>query len=78
MDFQNQSEMPKVYHSCDVLVLPSQGPGETWGLAVNEAMASGKAVLVSDKCGCYPDLVQDNINGFVFKSNDQRMTWQKK
>ncbi len=46
------------------------GPGETWGLAVNEAMACSRAVLVSDKCGCYPDLIQDNINGFVFKSDD--------
>ena len=71
MDFQNQSEMPAIYQTGDVLVLPSQGPGETWGLAVNEAMASGKAVLVSNKCGCAVDLVQDGINGYVFESNNK-------
>ncbi|RZK39362.1 MAG: glycosyltransferase, partial [Pedobacter sp.] len=51
MDFQNQTQMPAVYQACDLFCLPSQGPGETWGLAVNEAMACGKAVLVSDKVG---------------------------
>ena len=60
--------MPSVYKSADVFVLPSGGPGETWGLAVNEAMAAGKPVLVSDKCGCAPDLVDDGVNGFVFKN----------
>ncbi|MEP6951274.1 MAG: glycosyltransferase family 4 protein [Ginsengibacter sp.] len=71
IDFQNQSKMPEIYQTCDVLVLPSQGPGETWGLAVNEAMASGKAVLVSNKCGCAADLIQEGINGYVFESNNK-------
>jgi glycosyltransferase involved in cell wall biosynthesis len=62
--FQNQSRMPVVYRLGDVFVLPSRGPGETWGLAVNEAMACGCAVVVSDKVGCAPDLV-DEKNGAV-------------
>lgn len=70
MDFQNQTEMPVVYQACDLFCLPSKGPGETWGLAVNEAMAAGKAVLVSTKVGCAVDLVKPGINGEVFKSND--------
>lgn len=70
--FKNQSEMPGIYQSADILVLPSQGPGETWGLSVNEAMAAGCAVLVSDKCGCHAELVRDGTNGYVFKSNDER------
>jgi glycosyltransferase involved in cell wall biosynthesis len=70
LDFQNQAKMPGIYQSCDVFILPSRGPGETWGLGVNEAMASGKPVLVSDKCGCAADLVRDGINGFIFKSNN--------
>ncbi len=64
--FQNQSEMPAIYNMADVYVLPSKS--ETWGLAVNEAMACGKAVLVSDKCGCSSDLVKDGVNGYVFKT----------
>lgn len=70
IDFQNQSYMPVVYQACDLFCLPSKGPGESWGLAVNEAMACGKAVLVSDKCGCAVDLVEDKKNGAIFKSEN--------
>jgi glycosyltransferase involved in cell wall biosynthesis len=70
MDFQNQSMMPVIYQACDLFCLPSQGPGETWGLAVNEAMACKKAVVVSDKCGCAIDLVTKD-NGIIFKSGEQ-------
>jgi glycosyltransferase involved in cell wall biosynthesis len=70
LPFVNQSEMPSLYFSSDVFILPSSGPNETWGLSVNEAMAAGKAVIVSDKCGCHLDLIVDGLNGYVFKSND--------
>ncbi|WP_316796696.1 glycosyltransferase family 4 protein [Pedobacter agri] len=70
MDFQNQMQMPVIYQACDLFCLPSQGPGETWGMAVNEAMACSKAVLVSDKVGCAADLVQKGINGEIFQTNN--------
>jgi glycosyltransferase involved in cell wall biosynthesis len=70
LEFQNQSQMPVIYHLADVFVLPSKGPGETWGLSVNEAMACGLPVLVSNKCGCAPDLVSNSENGYIFKAND--------
>jgi glycosyltransferase involved in cell wall biosynthesis len=69
-DFQNQMLMPVVYCLCDVFVLPSTGPGESWGLAVNEAMAAGKPVIVSDKCGGAIDLVKNKVNGFIFKAGN--------
>jgi glycosyltransferase involved in cell wall biosynthesis len=69
IDFQNQTRMPLVYQTSDLFCLPSKGPGETWGLAVNEAMASGKAILVADKVGCSIDLV-DNENGAIFISDN--------
>lgn len=71
LPFQNQKTMPVVYQSCDLFCLPSRGSGETWGLAVNEAMAAGKAILVSDKVGCAADLVKNGKNGYQFKSGDQ-------
>lgn len=71
IDFQNQSQMPVLYQACDLFCLPSQGPGETWGLAVNEAMACSKAILVSDKVGCAQDLVKPVGNGYIFKSKDE-------
>ena len=70
LPFQNQSHMPVLYNLGDIFCLPSQGPGETWGLAINEAMACGKAVIVSNRCGCAFDLVQDGKNGFIFKYNN--------
>ena len=64
MDFQNQLLMPSVYEMADVFVLSSKS--ETWGLSVNEAMANGKAAIVSDKCGCAIDLVENEVNGYIF------------
>jgi glycosyltransferase involved in cell wall biosynthesis len=39
---------------------------EQWGLVVNEAMASGLPVLVSNRCGCAVDLVEEGRNGYLF------------
>jgi len=71
MDFQNQTQMPVIYQACDLFCLPSKGPNETWGLAVNEAMAAGKAILVSDKVGCGADLIKEKKNGYTFKAGNQ-------
>ena len=48
------------------------GPGETWGLAVNEALACGCHVIVSDRVGCAEDLVKGQPFGRIIpaqKSN---------
>lgn len=66
LDFKNQSYMPTLYQAADLYCLPSLS--ETWGLAVNEAMACDRAVLVSDMVGCAVDLVKEKCNGAVFKS----------
>ncbi len=68
--FKDQKELKLFYKAASVYVLPSQGPNETWGLSVNEALACGIPVLVSDKCGCANDLVIDGINGHIFESNN--------
>jgi glycosyltransferase involved in cell wall biosynthesis len=68
LPFQNQKIMPVIYRIADVYVLPSVS--ETWGLAVNEAMACGLPVIVSSKVGCAPDLVQDMKNGYIFESGN--------
>ncbi len=69
--FQNQSMMPVFYRMGDVLVLPSRGPGETWGLALNEAMACGRAVIASDRVGAAQDLIQPGRNGEIFPSENR-------
>lgn len=70
MEFKNQSEMPEVYRLADVLILPSQGPEETWGLVVNEAMSCGLGVVITNKVGCGKDLVVSGQNGRIFKAGD--------
>lgn len=66
--FRNQSEMPLVYRMGDVFVLPSKN--ETWGLAVNEAMACSRPAIISNACGCVPELIVEGETGFVFNSSD--------
>lgn len=70
LHFQNQTQMPFVYQACNLFCLPSRS--ETWGLAVNEAMACGKAILVSNKVGCAVDLVKAGINGEIFQSDNKK------
>jgi len=67
--FLNQSRMPEAYAAADVLVMPSDR-GETWGLAVNEAMACGLPAVVSDRVGCAADLVVPGRTGFVVPAGD--------
>ncbi len=69
--FQNQSKMPIIYRIGDVFILPSMGPGETWGLAINEAMACGRPVIISDKVGCGADLVITDKTGWSFEANNK-------
>ncbi len=61
-------EVPDVLALADALVLPSYS--EPWGLVVNEAMVCGLPVVVSDRCGCAPDLVENGRNGFTFDPYD--------
>lgn len=68
--FQNQSQMPRTYAAADLFVLPSYGPGETWGLAINEALCMACPVVVSDHVGCAQDLAQPGVNGLVFSAGD--------
>ena len=68
--FQNQTQMPRAYMLGDLFVLPSHGTGETWGLAVNEAMCMRRPLLVSDHVGCAQDLVRPFRNGLVFPAGD--------
>jgi glycosyltransferase involved in cell wall biosynthesis len=70
LPFQNQSRMPEVYRTGDVLVLPSKGRYETWGLAVNEAACCGLPAIVSSHVGCGPDLIEDGGTGWVFEAGN--------
>jgi glycosyltransferase involved in cell wall biosynthesis len=66
--FRPYAELPLYYGAAGAFVLASTT--EQWGLVVNEAMASGLPVLVSDRCGCAPDLVETGRNGYTFDPHD--------
>jgi 1,2-diacylglycerol 3-alpha-glucosyltransferase len=61
-------ELPRFYGFAGCFILPSIL--EPWGLVVNEAMASGLPVIVSNRCGSAADLVVPGVNGFVFDAAD--------
>jgi 1,2-diacylglycerol 3-alpha-glucosyltransferase len=62
--FRDYAELPAYYGLAGAFVHASTT--EQWGLVVNEAMASGLPVLVSDRCGCATELVSAGKNGFTF------------
>ena len=66
--FVNQADLPKHYAMCDVFVLPSTY--EPRGAVINEAMACGLPVVVTDRCGSLGDIVQENDNAFVYPAED--------
>jgi glycosyltransferase involved in cell wall biosynthesis len=65
--FKQYDELPVYYALASAFVHVSMT--EQWGLVVNEAIASGLPVIVSERCGCAPELVQDN--GFTFDPTNQ-------
>jgi glycosyltransferase involved in cell wall biosynthesis len=67
---QNQQMMPRIYAMADLFILPSYGHGETWGLAVNEAMCLSCPIIVSSHVGCGQDLVHQHQNGLIFEAGN--------
>jgi glycosyltransferase involved in cell wall biosynthesis len=66
--FKQYDDLPLYYGNAGAFVHASTT--EQWGLVVNEAMASGLPVLVSERCGCAPDLVEEGRNGYTFDPDD--------
>jgi glycosyltransferase involved in cell wall biosynthesis len=67
--FLNQTEISSAYVAADCLALPSDYR-ETWGLVVNEALASGIPCVVSDACGCSEDFAAEVDPSLVFPCGD--------
>jgi len=60
--------LSEAYLGASCLVLPSLS--EPWGLVVNEALALGCPALISDRCGCVPELIVPGRTGLVFRAGD--------
>jgi glycosyltransferase involved in cell wall biosynthesis len=68
LGFVNQSQLPAVYTSADLMVLPSEY--EPFAVVVNEAMCCGCPVAASDQVGAAFDLVAPVNREFVYHSGD--------
>ena len=66
--FIQYDELPAWYARASAFVHASTT--EQWGLVVNEAVAAGLPVMVSNRCGCAPELVREGVNGFTFDPNN--------
>ena len=68
LGFANQTELPAIYTSADLMVLPSVY--DAFGVVVNEAMLCGCAVAASDHVGAARDLIEHGRTGFVYPCGD--------
>ena len=66
--FQQQTELIELMALAEQTVIPSRF--EPWGVVVNEALAAGSPVVVTDQVGAAADLVIDGENGRVVPAND--------
>ena len=65
---KSPEDIGRLLLSSDAMVLPSHV--EPWGLVVNEALSYGCPVVVSNICGCVPELVREGITGYSFPVGD--------
>lgn len=66
--FLNQTELGRAYVAMDIFVMPSLW--ETWGLAVNEAMAFGLPVIATSAVNAAQDLIVDGETGYRYAAGD--------
>jgi glycosyltransferase involved in cell wall biosynthesis len=64
--FVQPSELKKYIKNTGVFVLPSFF--EPWGVVVHEYAAAGFPIICSDKVGARTAFVENNYNGYIYKS----------
>jgi 1,2-diacylglycerol 3-alpha-glucosyltransferase len=67
--FVHREQLATYYALAEMLILPTYT--DTWGLVVNEAMACGLPIILSEVAGCAPDLLQENWNGLLVRPTDE-------
>jgi glycosyltransferase involved in cell wall biosynthesis len=66
--FLHREDLAGCYGLAEALILPTHS--DTWGLVVNEGMACGLPIVVTNVAGCSSDLVDDGWNGYVVPPRD--------
>lgn len=62
--FLNQKKIRDIYSISDLMILTSKY--ETWGLVINEAMASGVPVIATKESGATIDLIENGKTGYSY------------
>ena len=66
--FAQREDLAGFYALAEAFILPTHS--DPWGLVVNEAMACGLPIVVTNVAGCAADLVEDGWNGYVVPPAD--------
>jgi glycosyltransferase involved in cell wall biosynthesis len=69
--FSLDKEMPELYRLAGVVVYPSFAE-EPFGLAMLEAMATAKPIIVTES-GAMPEIIEDDVNGYVIPKNNHEV-----
>jgi len=64
-------EIRNMMRASDIYVLTSNGT-EGWGAVVNEAMSDGCLVIACQEAGAARVLINDGVNGLLFRQDDDR------
>ena len=67
--FLKPEEVRNIMEKCHIHLFTSNYL-EGWGAVVNEGMNSGLAEVVNSEVGCAPYLIQDGVNGLIYKEGD--------
>ena len=75
LDFVQQEDLAGFYKNAEAFILPSYQ--ETWGLVINEALASGTVVFASTACGATNSLIVDGEDGYKFSPYNKKELFDK-
>jgi len=64
-----EGELPNLYNASNVFVLPSLY-GESFGIVLLEAMASGRPIVAS-RIGGIPEVIENNVTGILVESGSK-------
>lgn len=70
MPYLTHNQMREIFTNMQALFVPSFKE-ETWGITVNEAMASSRIAAVSTEIGCASTLIENNVNGFTYSPRNE-------
>ena len=67
----NPNEVRKYMEKANIFLFTSNYE-EGWGAVLNEAMNSGCAVVASHAIGSVPFLINDGVNGYIYKNGNKK------